>query len=245
LGISLGIGILCGLVNGLLTTVLRMHPFIVTLGTMSIFRGIANVVNPTNKTLPAGDYVLPDCFSTNLFQRYFFKGLVGGLGIQIVPMLVMLVVVLAGWFYLRWLVAGRKAYAVGGNEEAARFSGLHVGRIKLWVYTLCGLTAGIAGMVSLGRFGSVSTQDGTGYELTVIAAAVVGGASLTGGRGTALGALLGALIIRLIESGIYNPLHWNAEYSQIIIGSAIIVAVAIDRLSEHYRKRRLAQAGGG
>jgi len=244
IGISMGIGLLCGLLNGLLTTSLRMHPFIVTLGTLSIFRGIANVANPTNKTLPAGDNVLPDCFSTNLFQRYFLKDLVGGLGIQLLPMLVMVIVVLLGWFYLQWMVAGREAYAVGGNEEAARFSGLRVGRIKLWVYILSGICAGIAGMVSVGRFGSISTQDGTGYELTVIAAAVVGGASLTGGRGTALGALLGALIIRLIESGIYNPLHWNAQYSQIIIGSAIIVAVAIDRLSEHFRRRRLARIGG-
>lgn len=245
LGIALGIGMLCGLVNGLLTTTLRIHPFIVTLGTLSIFRGLANVRNPTNKTLPAGDNVLPDCFSTDLFQRYFFKHFVGGLGIQLLPMIVMLIVVFIGWIYLQLMVAGREAYAVGGNEEAARFSGLRVGRIKLSVYVISGICAGIAGMVSLGRFGSVSTQDGSGYELTVIAAAVVGGASLTGGRGTALGALLGALIIRLIESGIYNPLHWNLQYSQIIIGSAIIVAVAIDRLSEHFRRRRLARIGGG
>jgi len=245
LGISIGIGLACGLLNGLLTTTLRIHPFIVTLGTLSIFRGIANVANPVNKTLPAGDNVLPDSFSTDLFQRYFLKNLVGGLGIQILPMLVMLIVVIIGWFYLQMMVAGREAYAVGGNEEAARFSGLRVGRIKLMVYIISGVAAGIAGMVSVGRFGSISTQDGTGYELTVVAAAVVGGASLTGGRGTALGALLGALIIRLIESGIYNPLHWNAQYSQIIIGSAIIVAVAIDRLSEHFRRARLARIGGG
>lgn len=245
IGISAGIGLACGLVNGILTTALRLHPFIVTLGTLSIFRGLANVCNPTNKTLPAGDNVLPDCFSTDLFQRYFFKNLVGGLGIQILPMLVMLIVVIIGGIYLSFLVAGRKVYAIGGNEEAARFSGLRVGRIKLSVYAISGLCAGLAGMVSLGRFGSVSTQDGTGYELTVIAAAVVGGASLTGGRGSALGALLGALIIRMIESGIYNPLHWNDQYSQIIIGSAIIVAVAIDRLSEHYRRQRLARVGGG
>jgi len=245
LGISGGIGLLCGMVNGILTTSLRMHPFIVTLGTLSIFRGVANVANPTNKTLPGGDNVLPDCFSTDLFQRYFFKNLFGGLGVQVLPMLVMVIVVIIGWFYLSFMVAGRKVYAVGGNEEAARFSGLPVGRIKLWVYAISGLCAGLAGMVSLGRFGSISTDDGTGYELTVIAAAVVGGASLTGGRGTAMGAMLGALIIRLIESGIYNPLHWNAQYSQIIIGSAIIVAVAIDRLSENYRRRRLARIGGG
>jgi ribose/xylose/arabinose/galactoside ABC-type transport system permease subunit len=126
---------------------------------------------------------------------------------------------------------------VGGNEEAARFSGLRVGWVKVRVYALTGLLAGVAGMVSAGRFGTASSDTGTGYELTVIAAAVVGGASLTGGRGTALGAMLGALVIRLIENGI-TILRLNTEFSTIIIGAAIIVAVAIDRISEYARARR-------
>ena len=96
-------------------------------------------------------------------------------------------------------------------------------------------------MVSLGRFGTASTSTGTGYELTVIAAAVVGGASLSGGRGTALGALLGTLVIALIENGIYI-LHLEQEYRSIIIGVAIIIAVALDRFSEYLRNRRLAGA---
>ena len=243
-----GIGLLCGLINGAVVAGLRMHPFIVTLGTLSIFRGIANV-STTIKTLPYAGMDLPDAYTTNLFQRNFFQhtdnsgGLTGGY--QIMPMIVMLVVVAVGWVYLQLSVWGRQDYAIGGNEEAARFSGLRVGNIKLGVYAISGLCAGIAGAVSLGRFGTVSTNTGAGYELTVIAAAVVGGASLTGGRGTALGALLGALIIRLIEAGIYSPLHWPQEYSQIIIGSAIIVAVGIDRFSEAVRQRRLARAGRG
>jgi ribose/xylose/arabinose/galactoside ABC-type transport system permease subunit len=162
-------------------------------------------------------------------------------GLQFMPMVIMLIFVILGWIYLHLMVAGRETYAVGGNEEAARFSGLRVGAIKLRVYAIAGLAAGMAGMVSLGRFGTASTSTGTGYELTVIAAAVVGGASLSGGRGTALGALLGTLIIALIENGIYI-LHLEQEYRSIIIGVAIIIAVALDRFSEYVRNRRLAGA---
>jgi ribose/xylose/arabinose/galactoside ABC-type transport system permease subunit len=236
-----GVGLLCGLLNGVLVTGLRMHPFIVTLGTMSVFRGIANVATAV-KTLPSPGLDLPDCFTTNLFQRFFFQSADGVGGIQLMPMLVMLAVVIVGWFHFSWTVGGREEYAVGGNEEAARFSGLGVRNIKLRVFALSGLSAGIAGLVSLGKFGTVSANTGSGYELTVIAAAVVGGASLTGGRGTALGALLGALVIRLIEDGILT-LHWDQEYSQIIIGSAIIVAVGVDRFSEYFRNRRMARQG--
>jgi ribose/xylose/arabinose/galactoside ABC-type transport system permease subunit len=155
------------------------------------------------------------------------------------PLIIMLICIAAGAFYLRMLVAGRETYAIGGNEEAARFSGLRVGWIKLRTYALAGLCAGIAGMVSVGRFGTASTSTGTGYELTVIAAAVVGGASLLGGRGTALGALLGTLIIALIENGIII-LRLAQEYRLVIIGLAIIVAVSLDRLGSHLRSRRAA-----
>ena len=233
LAVPLGIGLLAGLVNGGLVVGLRMHPFIVTLGTLGIFRGLANVATPL-KTLPGPGKVLPDAFTAD-----FMRLEVGGL--QFMPMVIMLVFVLLGWIYLHLMVAGRETYAVGGNEEAARFSGLRVGMIKLRVYAIAGLAAGVAGMVSLGRFGTASTSTGTGYELTVIAAAVVGGASLSGGRGTALGALLGTLIIALIENGIYI-LHLEQEYRSIIIGVAIIIAVALDRFSEYIRNRRLAGA---
>jgi ribose/xylose/arabinose/galactoside ABC-type transport system permease subunit len=239
--IACGVGLVCGLINGLLVVGLRMHPFIVTLGTMSIFRGIGNVWI-TVKTLPAPGKTLPISF-TDDFMMYEMPGKwIGGLaGLQPAPILVALACVVVGAIYLGLTVAGRENYAVGGNEEAARFSGLPVGLIKLRVYAISGLAAGIAGLVSVGYFGSASTATGQGYELTVIAAAVVGGASLTGGRGTALGALLGALVIKLIENGIFI-LKLNREYSSIIIGIAIIVAVAVDRFSEYLRNRRLAGA---
>jgi ribose/xylose/arabinose/galactoside ABC-type transport system permease subunit len=155
----------------------------------------------------------------------------------------MLICVVLGGIYLRLMVVGRENYAIGGNEEAARFSGLAVKRIKLRVYALSGLSAGIAGMVSLGRFGTASTSTGNTYELTVIAAAVVGGASLIGGRGTALGALLGTLVIAMIENGIYT-LNLKQEYRLIIIGCAIVVAVSLDQISALIRQRRLARLGG-
>jgi ribose/xylose/arabinose/galactoside ABC-type transport system permease subunit len=262
-GVPLAIGAACGLVNGALVVGLRMHPFIVTLGTLSIFRGIALIAVPT-KSLPSGDHTLPLAFTTNFLAWEVDADTAARLGLppvlQPVPMLLMLLCGVAAWLFLSHTVGGRQVYAVGGNEEAARFSGIPVGRVKLRVYVLCGLMCGVAGMISAGYYGSANTGTNEGYELQVIAAAVVGGASLTGGRGTALGALLGALVIKLIENGIFIvrkidlsgvlfflPERWQVltvskEYSKIIIGIAIVLAVAVDRLSEHLQSRRLARA---
>jgi ribose/xylose/arabinose/galactoside ABC-type transport system permease subunit len=141
---------------------------------------------------------------------------------------------------------------VGGNEEAARFSGIRVGWTKVRSYLISGGCAGVAGLVTCGFYKSAATNTGQGYELMVVAAAVVGGASLSGGRGTALGAVLGTLIIQLIDNGIAvlseftifgETYSVSKEYTQIIIGVAIIVAVAVDRLSEFVRARRLARQG--
>jgi ribose transport system permease protein len=249
-GVPLAIGLVCGLINGMLVVGLRMHPFIVTLGTLSIFRGIALISVPS-KSLPYGDKSLPEAFTAHFmsWQLNIQRGDASSLLLQPVPMIIMVLCAIAAWVFLSHTVAGREIYALGGNEEAARFSGLPVGRIKLRAYALSGLAAGIAGMISTGYFGSANTATGEGYELTVIAAAVVGGASLTGGRGSALGAVLGALVIKLIENGIYVlkkiplgfvTLSLSKEYSKIIIGIAIIVAVAVDRLSEYLRTRKLA-----
>jgi ribose/xylose/arabinose/galactoside ABC-type transport system permease subunit len=151
------------------------------------------------------------------------------------------------WVYLQWTVWGRQTYAVGGNEEAARFSGIRVWLVKMRVYLISGLTAGIAGMISCGFYKSAATNTGAGYELMVIAAAVVGGASLLGGRGTALGAILGMLIIQLITNGIsvMRPLNVgfatipvSSADTRLIVGSAIIVAVSIDQLSASLQARR-------
>lgn len=246
--VPLGIGLICGLINGALVVGLRMHPFIVTLGTLSIFRGIALISVPT-KSLPSAEHTLPLAFTQHFVAWAIEWPRVNlpPLMFQPVPMVAMLLTVLAGYVYLGHMVGGRQLYAVGGNEEAARYSGLPIGWIKVRVYALSGLCCGLAGMLSAGYYGSANTATNEGYELMVIAAAVVGGASLTGGRGTALGALLGALVIRLIENGIFVlkkinlgfvSVSLSQEYSKIIIGIAIIVAVAIDRVSEYVQARR-------
>ncbi len=231
--LCLGVGAACGLLNGLGIVLLRVHPFVITLGAMAIDRGIA--------------FVLTRAQSYTHFPSQFTDGLIRlefGSNLYPVPMAIMLGVTALAGVYLKRTVGGRQVFAVGGNEQAARFSGLPVERVKLAVYTLSGLSAGIAAMVMLGYYGSASSDAGKGYELDVIAAAVVGGASLSGGRGTALGALLAALIIQMIANGIVI-LDIDQNYSQIVIGSVIVLAVVFDRVNGAMRERRLARAAGG
>jgi len=233
LAVGCGIGLACGLINGLLTVGLRLHPFIVTLGTLSIFRCIATVSVPL-KTLPDPDKSMPTAFTSDFMAWAPAKHL----EMQPVPLLFALAWMAVIWFFLSWTVAGRETYAVGSNAEAARYSGIRVPLIKVMVFCIGGLAAGLAGAMYAGYYASASSDTATGYELQVIAAAVVGGASLTGGRGTALGALLGALVIQLIINGIY-VLQYNQEYSLGIVGAAIIVAAAIDQELSRLRARRI------
>ncbi len=223
---ALGTAALCGLLNGGLIVALRVHPFIITLGAMAILRGIAFVA--TKGQSISG---FPPAF------RGLIRYQVGN-SLSIVPLAVMLLVTVVGGVFMGRLALGRRIYAIGGNELAARFSGLQVGRVKLGVYLLSGLTAGIAALLSIGYYGAATSGDGQGYELNVIAAAVVGGASLAGGKGSALGAVLGALVIQMISSGIVI-LGIDQNYSQIIIGSVVIAAVVLDNLNTWLTSRRL------
>ncbi|MBL0175490.1 MAG: ABC transporter permease [Ignavibacteria bacterium] len=245
LAVSLGVGGACGMLNGLLIVGLRMHPFIVTLGTMSVLRGIA-LIAVEAKSLPSLGKALPAAFTSGCISAQMQTGPLAWARLQPVPLLILVFALVAAAVYLTRTPSGRELYAVGGNAEAARFSGLAVGWITARVYMLSGLSAGLAGMISAGYYGSANTATGEGYELAVIAAAVVGGASLSGGSGTALGAVLGALVIKLIENGIdilksvdlgFVTVVVSKEYSKIIIGFAIIAAVAIDRFSETLKRR--------
>ena len=227
-GVCLAVGLGCGLVNGSLTVALRVHPFIITLGMMAILRGIAFVITNGQSV---GEFPEP--------LRALVRHEVGN-GLSLVPLVVMLLVMAAGWIFLSRLAAGRRVYAIGGNELASRFSGIRVERVKVLVFVVSGLTAGIAALLALGYYGAATSGDGQGYELNVIAAAVVGGASLTGGRGSALGVILGALVIQMITSGIVI-LGIDQNYSQIIIGSVVIAAVVLDNVNTWLAKRRLAQ----
>ncbi|MBI2946610.1 MAG: ABC transporter permease [Verrucomicrobia bacterium] len=220
----------CGLLNGAMIIALKVHPFIITLGTMAIFRGVAFVIT---KGQSVGSF--PAAF------RDLVRWEIGN-GLSLMPLTVMVLILVLGWIYLAKLAAGRRVYAIGGNELASRFSGIRVERVKLSVYVYSGLTAGIAALLSIGYYGAATSGDGQGYELNVIAAAVVGGASLSGGKGSALGAVLGALLIQMISSGIVI-LGIDQNYSQIIIGAVVILAVVLDQINTWLAKRRLARAG--
>ena len=223
---TIGVGALLGFLNGAMITAFNVHPFIITLGTMAIYRGIAFV--QTNGQSIGG---FPEGF------RQFIRSEILP-GLSLVPLIVMVIVAIVGGIFLSQTAIGRKVYAVGGNEIASRYSGIRVGRIKLLTYTLTGLAAGIAAVLSLGYYGAGSSGDGQGYELNVIAAAVVGGASLIGGKGTALGAFLGAVILQMISNGLVI-LNIPQNYSQIVIGMVVIAAVLLDQFNALLAKRRL------
>jgi ribose/xylose/arabinose/galactoside ABC-type transport system permease subunit len=224
--VTIGVGLLCGFLNGLMTVGFNVHPFIITLGTMAIYRGIAFVLTNGQSI---GDF-------PQSFRDFVRQGVIGDL--SLVPLIVMLLVCLAGGIFLARMTIGRRIYAIGGNEIASRYSGIRVGRLKLLAYTLSGLTAGIGAVLALGYYGAGSSGDGQGYELTVIAAAVVGGASLIGGKGSALGAALGAVILQMISTGMVI-LGIPQNYSQIVTGVVVITAVLLDQLNRWISDRRL------
>jgi len=228
LAVSVGIGVVCGLINGALVVGLEVHPFIITLGTMWIVRGIAFVTSGAESILLPASLTRVAKASLGLADALYP-----------VPMLVMIAVAIAGTVYLTQTVRGRYVFAVGGNAEASRFSGVPVARVKVAVFVISGLTAGIAAFMGASFYGSASCGDATGYELYVIASAVVGGASLSGGKGSAASALLGAVLIVLIRQSI-RTLHFDQNYEWIIIGCAIIIAVVLDHASARFTARRLA-----
>jgi ribose transport system permease protein len=228
--VCVGVGLLCGVLNGVLVVGLRVHPFIVTLGTMWVLRGVAFVISRAESIL------VPPALTAVTKAPL---GLGGGL--YPVPMLTMIALTILGAIYLTRTVMGRHIFAFGGNLEASRFAGLALGRIQVGVYALSGLTAGIAAFLGASFYGSASSGDAQGYELYVIASAVVGGASLIGGKGSAVGAMLGALLIVLIRQSI-RTLHFDQNYEWIVIGCAIIIAVVIDQWSTRVTAQRLTRA---
>jgi len=213
---GLGVGVLIGLLNGLIIACVGINPFITTLGMMSLARGLLMVV--TDGQNVSG---LPQSF-TVLGQGAF-------LGIQY-PILFSLALVGAGDFLLRrsrWL---RQCYYIGGNEKAARLSGIDVDRVKVICYVATGLLAALAGIMITARLGSASTTAGKGLELRVISAVIIGGASLKGGVGTIAGAFLGALLMSVIISAI-NLLGVELNWIDFVLGATLLLAVMADRLS--------------
>ncbi|MCD4484076.1 ribose ABC transporter permease [Chromobacterium vaccinii] len=209
-------GAAMGLFNGLVISKGKVAPFIATLATMTILRGLALVFS--NGSPITG------------FDSELFSMLGGGYvaGLVPVPVVWMLILFIGFWFLLKKTVFGRHLYATGGNEEAARLSGVKVDRVKLWVYTASGAMSAMAGVVLTSRLNSAQPTAGTGYELDAIAAVVLGGTSLSGGRGWIFGTLIGALLIGVLNNGL-NLLGVSSFYQQVIKGAVILLAVLLDR----------------
>lgn len=220
LGVTLLVGALCGLANGMMIVGLRVHPFVITLGMMAALRGLTIII-PQKIYHEQSIAGFPPGFTSGFFKKQMF-------GVYPVPVIIMLLVAVAGWFVLGRTVLGRRVFAIGGNETAARYAGIPVGRVKIIVYTVMGMLAGLSACMYLGYLGSAETGAGTAYELKVIAAAVIGGASLMGGRGSALGAVLGAIVIQLIDNAMII-FQIDQNLNQVVMGAAIIIAVVIDQ----------------
>lgn len=210
-------GAVCGAVNGFLTAYLALAPFIVTLGTMTFLRGLAY-------TITEGRPIV----SSDLNFRDIGNGYL--LGIP-VPVILMAIVYLVAWFVLERTRYGRHVYAVGGNAQAARLAGVRVRQVTTSVYVIAGLCSGLAGVIFAARVISAQPTAGTGYELDAIAAVVLGGTSLMGGRGRIIGTLIGSVILGVLTTGL---ILLNVPFfTQLLIkGAVIIFAVAIDSLKQ-------------
>ena len=225
-------GMAAGFVNGVGITKLRMpHPFIMTLGMLFMARGLANLISGG---VPYSG--LPDPVRY-LGSARIFLGEFDGVRYNLpVVFLFTIVVYVLFWILLEHTVFGRRVYAIGGNPQAARVSGINVDRTLIIVYTLCGLMAGIAGLIMAGRTNSGFPNAGLGMELEAIAAVIIGGASFFGGRGQVLGIFGGVMIMGLIKNGL-NLNNVSSFWQQILIGGIIVLAVYIDVLRRELSTR--------
>jgi ribose transport system permease protein len=214
--VGLAVGAACGLANGLMVTAGRLPPFIATLAMLSAARGLALVVTDGR---PISGF--PEWFRQSSSFDLF--------GVVPISVLLVAALYLLGAGYLRYRPGGRGLFAVGGSEEVARLSGLNVARTKLKVYTAAGVLSGLAGLLLTARLNSAQPNAGFGSELDVIAAVVIGGASLSGGRGSAGATLVGALIIGVLRNGL-NLLDVSSFWQQVVIGAVIAAAVMTDTL---------------
>jgi ribose transport system permease protein len=218
LAILVGIllGAIMGVINGILVSKGKMAPFIVTLATMTIFRGLTLVYTDGKPITGIGDSVM-----FQMLGRGYFLGVP-------VPAVVMIIAFMILWFLLHKTSFGRKTYAIGGNEKASRISGIKVDRVKVAIYGLAGTMAAIAGAILTSRLNSAQPTAGQSYEMDAIAAVVLGGTSLSGGKGRLFGTLVGVLIIGTLNNGM-NLLGVSSFYQQVVKGAVILIAVLLDR----------------
>jgi ribose transport system permease protein len=221
IGITAGIlvGAICGAVNGITVSRFRVPPFIATLAGLTVYRGLSLVIT---KGLPIIKF-------EGSF-RFIGQGVIAGIP---VPVIIMVIVVIVMQLVLSRTAFGAYIYAVGGNEEAARLSGIKVAWVKFWAYVLCGLLSGLSGMILMARLSSAQPAVGEGFELDAIAAVVLGGTSLMGGRGAVWSTLIGALVIGILSNGM-NLMGVHSHYQLVAKGVLIVLAVMLD----DYLKRR-------
>ena len=215
---GMGVAALVGLVNGLMIAVVRLSPFVVTLGTLSICRGITYVITQGRGQSPNGPGV--DTFYALTDGRIF------GLPVPLVYLLALASAMAVALRHTRW---GRYVFVLGGNERAAKLTGVAVARVKVSVYVLCAMGAGFAGILIAGWLGSAPANLAVGYELKIIAASVIGGADLAGGIGGPAGAVIGAALIEVIRNGL-ALFGADTYWEQVFVGSIIILAVLVDRI---------------
>ncbi|MBM7698638.1 ribose ABC transporter permease [Kurthia huakuii] len=216
MGVALMLGLILGAINGVIIAKGKVAPFIATLATMTIYRGLTLVYTDGKPISGLGDHLAFQMFG----KGYFF-------GIP-VPVVTMLVTFFVLYFILRKTTFGRRVYAIGGNAEAARLSGINVDRTTIAVYALTGMLAAMAALILTSRLNSAQPTAGQSYELDAIAAVVLGGTSLTGGRGWIVGTLIGALIIGVLNNGL-NLIGVSSFFQQVVKGLVILFAVLIDR----------------
>lgn len=217
LPLAITAGTLVGLIQGAIITMLNINPFIVTLGFLSILTG-------TSLTITRGSPI-------NIANDDLMKGLLGFIdvgGARIpVPLIITIIIYFLIWILLRHTKLGRYIYAIGGNETAARLSGVNIARTKMIVYALAGMLAAIGGVLLMGRLQTGAYQNGTDYTLTSVAAVVIGGTALAGGSGGVWGTLIGVFIMRVVQAGlVYMDVPPNAH--KIVLGTIIVLAVALD-----------------
>ena len=228
--IGLGVGCLAGYINALPVVKLGLPPFITTLAMMQVARGLAFIL-AHGQPIPLHDSTPFDWLGTG----YLLNGIPGFPGIPY-AVLVMAVVAIVFSILLGRTAYGRYVLALGGNEEAARLAGIDTGRVKTLVYVISGGCAAVAGLLLMSRFASGAPQNGTGYELQAIAAVVVGGTSLMGGRGTIVGTFFGALLIGVLYN-VMNLLRVESYTQLIVLGAVILLAVVLDELRKRYLAR--------
>lgn len=210
------LGVILGAINGLIIAKGKVAPFIATLATMTIFRGLTLVYTEGRPISGFGDSI---AFQM-LGKGYFF-----GIPVPVVTMAIAFAVL---YFILKKTTFGRRVYAVGGNEEASKLSGINADRIKIYVYSLAGGLTAIASLILTSRLNSAQPTAGSMFELDAIAAVVLGGTSLTGGRGWIVGTLVGALIIGVLNNGL-NLIGVSSFFQQVVKGAVILIAVLLDR----------------